>query len=74
MFLYEGHPKSLLEAMSCGVNCIATNVEGITELLKMVIFNCRVKRKIIKIKNRLLNAKKSVLILKRLIYKNKFFN
>lgn len=30
--LYEGHPKSLLEAMSCGVNCIGTNVEGIADL------------------------------------------
>ena len=30
--LYEGHPKSLLEAMSCGINCIGTNVQGISEL------------------------------------------
>ena len=29
--LYEGHPKSLLEAMSCGLTPIASNVEGIKE-------------------------------------------
>jgi glycosyltransferase involved in cell wall biosynthesis len=28
---YEGHPKTLLEAMSCGMACIGTNVEGIRE-------------------------------------------
>ena len=30
--LYEGHPKTLLEALSCGCNCIGTNVPGIKEL------------------------------------------
>ena len=30
--LYEGHPKSLLEALACGCNCIGTNVSGIKEL------------------------------------------
>ena len=29
--LYEGHPKALLEAMSCGCACIGTHVEGIKE-------------------------------------------
>lgn len=29
--LYEGHPKSLLEAMSCGLACIGTRVQGIEE-------------------------------------------
>lgn len=29
--LYEGHPKTLLEAMGCGMPCIGTDVEGIRE-------------------------------------------
>jgi glycosyltransferase involved in cell wall biosynthesis len=29
--LYEGHPKTLLEAMSCGLPCIGTDVTGIRE-------------------------------------------
>jgi len=30
---YEGNPKSLLEAMSCGLPCIGTNVPGIAECI-----------------------------------------
>ena len=29
----EGHPKALLEAMSCGLPCVGTNVPGIREVL-----------------------------------------
>jgi len=32
--LYEGCPKVLLEAMSCGLPCIGTNVEGIKEIIR----------------------------------------
>ncbi|MCX8036739.1 MAG: glycosyltransferase family 4 protein [Candidatus Sumerlaeia bacterium] len=32
--LSEGHPKSLLEAMSVGLPCIGTNVRGIRDVLK----------------------------------------
>ncbi|MDD5738600.1 MAG: glycosyltransferase [Candidatus Pacebacteria bacterium] len=31
--LYEGCPKALLEAMSCGLACIGTDVEGIKEVI-----------------------------------------
>ena len=31
---FEGNPKVLLEAMSCGVACIVTNVRGIREIIK----------------------------------------
>lgn len=31
---YEGHPKTLLEAMSCGLPVIGTNVVGIRELIE----------------------------------------
>jgi glycosyltransferase involved in cell wall biosynthesis len=30
---YEGMPKTLLEAMACGLVCIGTNVEGINEII-----------------------------------------
>jgi len=30
---YEGMPKSLLEALACGLVCIGTNVEGINEII-----------------------------------------
>lgn len=32
--LYEGTPKALLEAMSCGIPCIGTNVEGIAGIIR----------------------------------------
>lgn len=32
--LYEGHPKALLEAMSCGLPVIGTDVPGICEVLQ----------------------------------------
>lgn len=32
--LYEGNPKTLLEAMSCGLPVIGTNVRGIKEIIK----------------------------------------
>jgi len=32
--LYEGTPKTLLEAMSCSLGCIATDVEGSCEVIK----------------------------------------
>jgi glycosyltransferase involved in cell wall biosynthesis len=32
--LYEGHPKALLEAMSCGLAVIGSNVDGIRELIQ----------------------------------------
>jgi glycosyltransferase involved in cell wall biosynthesis len=31
--IYEGNPKVLLEAMSCGLACIGTNVSGIREVI-----------------------------------------
>jgi glycosyltransferase involved in cell wall biosynthesis len=30
---YEGNPKALLEAMSCSLACLASNVEGINEVI-----------------------------------------
>jgi glycosyltransferase involved in cell wall biosynthesis len=32
--LFEGNPKTLLEAMSCGLPCIGANVGGIKEIIK----------------------------------------
>lgn len=32
--IYEGNPKVLLEAMSCGIACIGTNVHGINTILE----------------------------------------
>ena len=32
--LYEGHPKALIEAMSCGLAVIGSNVSGIKELIR----------------------------------------
>jgi glycosyltransferase involved in cell wall biosynthesis len=32
--LGEGHPKALLEAMSCGLPCIGTNVKGVRDVLR----------------------------------------
>lgn len=32
--LYEGHPKALLEAMSCGMVCLGTDVKGIAEIIR----------------------------------------
>lgn len=32
--LYEGNPKALLEAMSCGMTILGTNVKGIRELIE----------------------------------------
>ena len=31
---FEGNPKVLLEAMSCGIACIGTNVKGINNIIK----------------------------------------
>jgi len=31
--LYEGHPKALIEAMSCGMTAIASNVQGNSEII-----------------------------------------
>jgi glycosyltransferase involved in cell wall biosynthesis len=32
--LYEGHPKALLEAMSCGLVCIGSDVKGIRQEIR----------------------------------------
>lgn len=32
--MFEGHPKALIEAMSCGLPCIGTNVPGIRESIE----------------------------------------
>ena len=32
--LFEGMPKSLLEAMACGLVCIGTNIDGINEIIE----------------------------------------
>ena len=32
--LSEGHPKALLEAMSCGLPCVGTNVPGVRDVIR----------------------------------------
>jgi glycosyltransferase involved in cell wall biosynthesis len=32
--LYEGHPKALIEAMSCGVAVVGTDVDGIRDVIR----------------------------------------
>lgn len=32
--LYEGLPKTLIEAMACGLACLGTNIEGIREVIQ----------------------------------------
>ena len=32
--LYEGNPKSILEAMACGLNIVTTKYEGVSEIIK----------------------------------------
>lgn len=34
---FEGHPKTLLEAMSCGVPCIGTDIRGIREDIEHLV-------------------------------------
>lgn len=31
--IYEGHPKALLEAMSCGLACVGSNIPGINDTI-----------------------------------------
>ena len=34
---FEGHPKALLEAMSCGMPCIGTDINGIREDIEHLV-------------------------------------
>ena len=49
--LYEGNPKTILEAMSCGLPVIASNVEGINSVIKNHENGCLCEINIKSIKN-----------------------
>jgi glycosyltransferase involved in cell wall biosynthesis len=41
--LHEGMPKTLLEAMACGLVCIGTDVEGINNIIEDNVNGCLAK-------------------------------